>query len=189
VDALWNWNVNRLTTGYYAAELQLLSMVVASGNWWTPGNFAAVPAPAPSPATPTTGSSILVNGDFSSGLTGWNNWATSANVVGGALQVGTAAAGVGQDIYTKVTAGTRYQLTGQAHVTAASEGVFIGVKLMDSAGGVLVDQVQSVSALTSTGVSVYFTAPQGVASGYVFVWKNANSAMAIVDNLSLAAVA
>ena len=36
VDALWDWNVGRLTTGYYDSEIQLLSMVVASGNWWTP---------------------------------------------------------------------------------------------------------------------------------------------------------
>ena len=35
VDAMWNWNVGRLTTGYYDSEIQLLSMVVASGNWWT----------------------------------------------------------------------------------------------------------------------------------------------------------
>ena len=34
-DALWNWNVSHFTTGYYDAEIQLLSMVVASGNWWT----------------------------------------------------------------------------------------------------------------------------------------------------------
>ncbi len=36
LDAMWNWNVQNLSIGYYDAELQLLSMVVASGNWWTP---------------------------------------------------------------------------------------------------------------------------------------------------------
>ena len=35
-DALWNWNAAHLTTGYYDGEIQLLSMVVASGNWWSP---------------------------------------------------------------------------------------------------------------------------------------------------------
>jgi hypothetical protein len=35
VDAAWNWNAAHLTTGYYDSEIQLLSMVVASGNWWT----------------------------------------------------------------------------------------------------------------------------------------------------------
>jgi hypothetical protein len=34
-DAMWNWNARNLTTGYYDGEIQLLSMVVASGNWWT----------------------------------------------------------------------------------------------------------------------------------------------------------
>lgn len=37
LDIMWDWNVKHLTTGYYDGELQLLSMVVASGNWWTPG--------------------------------------------------------------------------------------------------------------------------------------------------------
>jgi hypothetical protein len=36
LDSMWNWNVSNLTTGYYDGEIQLLSMVVASGNWWTP---------------------------------------------------------------------------------------------------------------------------------------------------------
>jgi hypothetical protein len=36
VDATWDWNASHLTTGYYDGEIQLLSMVVASGNWWTP---------------------------------------------------------------------------------------------------------------------------------------------------------
>ena len=36
LDTMWDWNVKHLTTGYYDGEIQLLSMVVASGNWWTP---------------------------------------------------------------------------------------------------------------------------------------------------------
>jgi hypothetical protein len=36
-DAMWSWNAAHLTTGYYDGEIQLLSMAVASGNWWTPG--------------------------------------------------------------------------------------------------------------------------------------------------------
>ena len=35
LDAMWNWNVKNLTTGYYDGEIQLMSMVVASGNWWS----------------------------------------------------------------------------------------------------------------------------------------------------------
>ena len=37
VDAAWKWNVANPTSGYYDGEIQLLSSVVASGNWWTPG--------------------------------------------------------------------------------------------------------------------------------------------------------
>jgi len=36
LDAMWNWNAANLARGYYDTELQLLSMVVASGNWWSP---------------------------------------------------------------------------------------------------------------------------------------------------------
>ena len=36
LDTMWTWNATHLTTGYYDGEIQLLSMVVASGNWWTP---------------------------------------------------------------------------------------------------------------------------------------------------------
>ena len=34
-DAMWDWNAKHMTTGYYDGEIQLLSMLVASGNWWT----------------------------------------------------------------------------------------------------------------------------------------------------------
>ena len=35
-DTLWTWNAKNLTTGYYDGEIQLLSLAVASGNWWSP---------------------------------------------------------------------------------------------------------------------------------------------------------
>ena len=35
LDTMWNWNATHLTTGYYDSEIQLLSMSVASGNWWS----------------------------------------------------------------------------------------------------------------------------------------------------------
>ena len=41
LDAMWNWNASHLTTGYYDGEIQLLSMVVASGNWWSPINVGS----------------------------------------------------------------------------------------------------------------------------------------------------
>jgi hypothetical protein len=192
VDALWTWNASHLTTGYYDSEIQLLSMVVAAGNWWSPPTaYTSGTAPATTP-TPTTTSgtpaaaatNLLANGDFASGLGNWNNWGNST-VVAGAVNVGTAAGGIAQDVWSKLTAGQNYLLTGSASITAAAEGVFVGVKLMDNAGAVLLNQTQLVASLTPTGVSVAFTAPAGAASGYVYLWKNANGAMAVVDNLSL----
>jgi endo-1,4-beta-D-glucanase Y len=36
LNNLWTWNSNHLASGYYDTELQLLSLTVASGNWWNP---------------------------------------------------------------------------------------------------------------------------------------------------------
>ncbi|WBY01275.1 glycosyl hydrolase family 8 [Ramlibacter tataouinensis] len=36
LDNLWNWNAGNFTTDYYDSELQLIPMIVASGNWWNP---------------------------------------------------------------------------------------------------------------------------------------------------------
>jgi hypothetical protein len=36
LNSLWDWTASHLSQDYYDSELQLLPMVVASGNWWTP---------------------------------------------------------------------------------------------------------------------------------------------------------
>ena len=36
LNKLWSYSSNNLATGYYGTELQLLSMIVTSGNWWNP---------------------------------------------------------------------------------------------------------------------------------------------------------
>jgi endo-1,4-beta-D-glucanase Y len=36
LDSLWNWNSSNFTTDYYDSELQLVPLIVASGNWWNP---------------------------------------------------------------------------------------------------------------------------------------------------------
>ena len=200
LDALWKWNASNLTTGYYDCEIQLLSMVVASGNWWsslsrtaaTGGTSAPAPAPAPTPAptpapAPGTGSNIIANGDFAGGMSGWADWGNSA-VIAGALQVGANAGGCGQDVATKLTAGKIYRLTATARITAAAEGVFVGVKLMDAAGAALVNQSQLVATTASSTVTATFTVPAGVASGNVFVWKNANAAVGVISNVTLVQV-
>jgi endo-1,4-beta-D-glucanase Y len=36
LNRLWDWTASHLSRDYYDSELQLLPMMVASGNWWTP---------------------------------------------------------------------------------------------------------------------------------------------------------
>ena len=36
LDSLWTYSSAHLGHGYYETELQLLSLIVASGNWWNP---------------------------------------------------------------------------------------------------------------------------------------------------------
>ena len=36
LDRLWSYSTSNLGRGYYETELQLLSLVVVSGNWWNP---------------------------------------------------------------------------------------------------------------------------------------------------------
>ena len=36
LNSLWTHSSNNLANGYYGNELQLLSLIVASGNWWNP---------------------------------------------------------------------------------------------------------------------------------------------------------
>ena len=35
LNSLWTFNANNFSTAYYDGELQLIPMLVASGNWWT----------------------------------------------------------------------------------------------------------------------------------------------------------
>ena len=36
LNSLWTYTANNLSRDYYDSELQLLPMIVASGNWWAP---------------------------------------------------------------------------------------------------------------------------------------------------------
>jgi endo-1,4-beta-D-glucanase Y len=36
LNSLWTFSAANLTHGYYGTELQLLSLIVATGNWWNP---------------------------------------------------------------------------------------------------------------------------------------------------------
>jgi hypothetical protein len=36
LNTLWTANSENFTTDYYDSELQLIPLIVASGNWWNP---------------------------------------------------------------------------------------------------------------------------------------------------------
>jgi hypothetical protein len=191
LDSAWNWNTGRLTTGYYAAEIQLLSMVVASGNWWTPG--AGTPTgtgsttPTQPSTTPVATGSLLTNGDFSNGLSGWIDWGNSVPA-SGAVLVGPSAGGVAQELTHKLSRGGTYRLSGSAGISGRGEGVFVGIKILDGAGSTLVNEVALASSLALASGSLTFTVPPQATSGYVFIWKNGDSVTGTVANLSLQAV-
>jgi hypothetical protein len=192
LDSAWSWNTAHLQTGYYAAEIQLLSMVVASGNWWTPGtgtpsgtgsNGTNGSQPSAAPGAAASGS-LLTNGDFASGLYGWNDWGNSV-AAGGTLLVGPGAGGVAQELTSKLSRGVTYRLSGSAGINSMGEGVYVGVKILDGAGATLMNQVVLASSLSLASGSMTFTVPQNAASGILYVWKNADSATGMVANLSL----
>jgi hypothetical protein len=205
LDAAVTWNASHLQTGYYASEIQLLSMVVASGNWWTPGaatptgtgttstttgsgtNTSAPSNPTDSTTAVAAGTSLLVNGDFSNGLTGWNNWGNSV-AAGGAVQVGPPAGGIAQELTDKLARGVTYRLSGSGGINGAGEGVYVGVKILDGAGGTVMNQVVLARALGMSSGSMTFTVPPEAASGILYIWKNGDSAVGMVGNLSLAKV-
>jgi hypothetical protein len=195
LDAAWSWNTAHLQTGYYASEIQLLSMVVASGNWWTPaaGMAAGTGTSAgsgngngPSTNPPAATGNLLTNGDFSNGLAGWNDWGNSV-AAGGPVMVGPAAGGLAQDLTSKLRRGTTYRLSGSGGLNGMGEGVYVGIKILDSAGGTLVNQVALARSLGMANGSISVTVPPDAASGIVYIWKNSDSAIGMVGNLSLVA--
>jgi hypothetical protein len=36
LDAIWRWLVGHGSEGYYADSIKLISLIVMSGNWWSP---------------------------------------------------------------------------------------------------------------------------------------------------------
>jgi hypothetical protein len=145
---------------------------------------AASPPPPP-PAPPDT--NLLSNGGFESGMTDWVNW-DNASVVSGqassgtsALSVGTAAGGAGHDV-GGIVPGTIYRLVAQAKVSDPSETVFVGVNLLNQAGTPVAQQALTVSSTSYSTVSFDITAPSDAVKAVVYVWKNAGSDLAYVDD-------
>jgi hypothetical protein len=65
--------------------------------------------------------------------------------------------------------------------------VYLGVKVLNSAGTVLFDQSRAVGTTSYSTINIDFTAPQGGARAWVYIWKNAGSGYGYADDLSLVA--
>ena len=148
-------------------------------------------APAGSAAT-TTAVNLVSNGGFESSLTDWSNWGNASVVTGqsssgvSAVRVGTGAGGLGHDV-TGIAAGTSYHLSGQVRVSDASEIAFLGVSFLDGAGTKLLEQSVPVSSTSYSTAQLDLVAPANAAKALVYVWKNAGSGFAYVDDVALAA--
>jgi hypothetical protein len=152
-------------------------------------NFGVVADPAPMFPTSVN---LVVLGDFRIGLTAWENWGnTTSTTIGSsapAAQVGPDAGGFGQRI-AGIVAGQTYRLTAQVSVTVAGETGYLGLKFLDAAGNSVQDQVVPFTSTATSGAQVELLAPANAATALVYVWKNAGSGFAVVDDVSLVTVA
>ncbi|HXE47235.1 MAG TPA: carbohydrate binding domain-containing protein [Ramlibacter sp.] len=146
---------------------------------------STAPAPGSNPAN------LLSNPDFEAGMTDWANWSNSQVLDGTgpsgsrALRVGSAAGGAAHDV-GGIVSGATYQLSAQVKVSDPSETVYIGIKILDPAGSTLAQQLVPVSSTAYSLATVKAAAPANAIKATVFVWKNAGSGFAFVDDVVLA---
>jgi hypothetical protein len=131
--------------------------------------------------------------DFESGMADWSNWGNAQVVAGAgtsgssAMQVGTGAGGAGLRV-PGVVAGTAYRLTAQVRVTNPAEPVAMGVNFYTASGGQILGF--NGPAATSTTYGTYtldVVAPANSAYAIVWVWKNAGTGYAYVDDVAFGA--
>jgi hypothetical protein len=151
---------------------------------------SALFAPAPRAAVAVT-PNLLSNSDFEAGMTDWVSWSNSQVVDGAgasgslrALRVGTAAGGASHDV-AGIVAGTRYRLTSQVKVSDPSEVVYIGINILDQSNSTIAQQAVPVSSTAYSLATVEVAAPANAFKATVFVWKNAGSGFAFVDDVVL----
>lgn len=144
------------------------------------------PAPAPSAAA-----NLIPNGGFEDGMAGWTDWGNATVVAGqassgtSALRVGPAAGGAGQ-VIAGIVPGNQYRLTAQARVSAASGIAYVGINFLDADGMPFTQNSVLVSSTRYATASLDVVAPANAVSALVYVWKNAGSGVADVDDFALA---
>jgi hypothetical protein len=139
---------------------------------------------------PSPGANLVSDPGFESALAGWANWGNATAVTGqsssgtNAVRVGNGAGGVGQDI-AGITPGKTYSLSGQVKVSDGSEVAYLGMKFMDSSGSSLLEQAASFSSTAYSTARLDLVAPANAAKALVYIWKNAGSGFAYVDDIAL----
>jgi hypothetical protein len=140
--------------------------------------------------TPQASASMVSNGGFENGMNGWIDWGGTAVVAGqansgtSALRVGTSAGGAGQSV-AGIVPGNTYRLRAQAKVSTASETAYVGVNFIDEAGIPFTQNSVLVSSTAYTATTLEVVAPANAVGALVYVWKNAGSGLAYVDDFAL----
>lgn len=145
-------------------------------------------APATLSGSPGPGN-MVSNGGFENGMAGWVDWGHATPAAdsvgsGAALAVGPAAGGAGQEI-AGILPGSTYRLSAQARVSAASDTVYVGVNFLDASGAQLTQNSVLVNSTVPTAASLVVVAPASAVRALVYVWKNAGSGIAYVDDITL----
>ena len=150
-------------------------------------------APASAPPLPAPSGNLVVNGGFESGLGDWGNWGNAVAWPGAAAgaaaaQVGGAAGGIGQYV-EGIVAGNTYRLSAQVQVSRPDELGYLGVKFLDASGKALLDSIVPFRSTSYSTAQLEVTAPANTVRALVYVWKNAGTGFASVDEIALTQVA
>lgn len=173
------------STGAASAQMNPVAAFALAQQSVSATSAPAAAAPAPE--------NMVANGGFESGIADWANWGNASLVTGQAssgstsLRVGPAAGGVGQ-VVAGIVPGNTYRLTAQAKVSAASETAYVGLNFVDAAGTPLTQNSMLVNSTSWTTATVDVAAPPNASGALVYIWKNAGSGVADVDDFSLRAI-
>ncbi len=148
---------------------------------------------APPPPPPSGAANLISNPGFESGMASWVDWGNAGAIPGAGmsgssgLRVGTAAGGAAQQV-PGIVAGGEYQLVARVRATVPGDPAYLGINMLDAAGNVVAQRAQEFADTTFQTASVNLTAPATATKAVVFVWKNAGSGHALVDDVIFAPV-
>jgi hypothetical protein len=191
------------TTSYSVASLEVETPANAVKAvvfvWKNAGNGHAyvddlVLTPVSASSAPVAGGGNLVsNNGFESALANWTDWGNASAVTGQSssgsysVRVGNGAGGLGHDV-ASVVGGKTYSLTGKVKVSDAAEVAYLGLSFFDPQGNKLLEENVPFSSTSWFAAKLDLAAPANASKAMVYVWKNAGSGFAYVDDVGLAPV-